>query len=136
MKKILFSFILSVTGLCMAFAAEPVMGIFATYDGSEISYKLADVPIVKYDSVGAVQNAVLYLKDVEEPVLRVSLTAGVQLTIVYGEYHSDPTDIGNAKPDKAHITEQNGKKIIYGGRLIIIDKDGKMYNAEGITIKQ
>ncbi len=135
MKKILFSFILSVMGLCMAFADESVMGIFATFDGSEVSYKLADVPIVKYDSVGDVQNAVLYLKDVAEPVLRVALTDGVQLTIVYGEYHSS-TDIGNAKPDKAHITEQNGKKIIQGGKLIIIDKDGKMYNAEGIIIKK
>ena len=132
MKKILLSFILSVAGLGLANATEPVKGIIATYDGAETSYKLADVPTVRYETVEGVQYAVLTLKDKSEPLLKVALAEGKLLTIVYGEYV--PTNIDAPEPDRATIVEQAGKKFIKGGRLIIVGKDGKMFDAAGFEI--
>ena len=133
MKKYLLSFILSVAGLGIASAEEPVQGIIATYDGAETSYKLEDMPTVKYETVEGVQNAVLYLKDQAEPVLKIALAEGKTLVVAYGEYNPTPTAIEGVT-DKVSITERNGKKFINGGKLIIIGKDGKMYDAAGIEI--
>lgn len=133
MKKILLSFILMVAGFGMASAEEPIKGIIATYEGSDTSYKLEDVPTVKYETVEGVQHAVLYLKDQAEPVLSVALANGKTLEVVYGEFTA--TAIEGVSVDKATITERNGKKLIQGGKLIIIDKNGKMYNAAGVEIK-
>ena len=134
MKKYLLTFIMSVAGLSIASAQEPVQGIIATYEGSETSYKLEDVPTVKYETVEGVQYAVLYLKDQAEPVLSVALAEGKTLIITYGEYV--PTGIDGVATDKVTITEQGGKKFIQGGKLIIIGKDGKMYNAAGVEINK
>lgn len=62
MKKYLLTFILSVAGLSIASAEEPVQGIIATYDGSDTSYKLEDMPTVKYETVEGVQYALLILE--------------------------------------------------------------------------
>lgn len=132
MKKYLLTFIMSVAGLSMACADDPVQGIIATYEGSTTSYKLESMPTVKYETVEDVQYAVLYLKDQAEPVLSVALSEGKKLTIAYGEY--TPTGISNVVADKVHITVRNGKKLINGGKLIIIDKDGKMYDATGAQL--
>ncbi len=118
----------------MASAGEPVNGIIATYDGSDTSYKLEDVPTIKYETVEGVQHAVLYLKDQADPVLSVALADGKKLTIAYGEYV--PTGIEGVTSDKVIITERNGKKFIKGGKLIIIGKDGKKYNATGVEINK
>lgn len=134
MKKYLLTFILSVAGLSIASAEEPVQGIIATYEGSETSYKLEDVPTVKYEVVEDVQHAVLYLKDQAEPVLSVALAEGKTLIITYGEYV--PSGIEGVATDKVTITERNGKKYINGGKLIIIGKDGKKYNAAGNLLKR
>ena len=137
MKKYLLTFILSVAGLSIASAEEPVQGIIATYEGAETSYKLEDMPTVKYETVEGVQHAVLYLKDQAEPVLSVALAEGKTLVVAYGEYiPPTPTAIEGVATDKVTITEQGGKKLIRGGKLIIIGKDGKMYNAAGIEIKK
>lgn len=132
MKKYLLTFILSVAGLCMACADDPVQGIIATYEGSTTSYKLESMPTVKYETVEGVQHAVLYLKDKAEPVLSVALAEGKKLTVAYGEYML--TGIDHVASDKAHITVRHGKKYISGGRLIIIDKIGKMYDAAGTQL--
>ncbi len=146
MKKYLLSFILMLAGLSIASAdapvapgaaaEEPVKGIIATYDGAETSYKLEDVPTVKYETVEGVNHAVLYLKDQAEPVLSVALAEGKTLVVAYGEYDPTPTAIEGAATDKAVINERNGKKFIQGGKLIIIGKDGKMYNAAGVEINK
>lgn len=136
MKKIFLSFILSVAGFSKALAEEPVQGIIVTYDGSDTSYKLEDMPTVKYETVEGVQHAVLYLKDLAEPVLSVPLAKGKTLVIAYGEYDPTQASIEGIASDKAHITERNGKKYVQGGKLIIIDKDGKMYNAAGVLLKR
>lgn len=77
----------------------------------------------------------LYLKDQAEPVLSVALAEGKTLVVTYGEYvPPTPTAIEGVATDKVTITERNGKKFIQGGKLIIIGKDGKMYNAAGVEI--
>ena len=134
MKKYLLTFILSVAGFSIASAEEPIQGIIATYDGSETSYKLEDMPTVKYEVVEGVNHAVLYLKDQAQPILSVALAEGKTLIVTYGEYNPTPTAIDDVT-DKVTITEQHGKKIIRGGKLIIIAKDGRMFNAAGIEIK-
>ena len=130
MKKYLLLFILSVVGLSMANAEEPVKGIIATYEGAETSYKLEDMPTVKYETVGGVQYALLYLKDKAVPILSVALANGKKLIVAYGEYV--PEGIDNV----VIITSNDGKKFIKGGKLIIIGKDGKMYDATGIEINK
>lgn len=132
MKKYLLSFILMVAGFNIASAVDPVKGIIATYEGAETSYKLEDVPTVKYDNEGGVRYALIYLNGDTSPVLRVAL-ADSPLVITYGEYKS--TDIEGVEAEKVTITENAGKKIIRGGKLIIIGKDGKKYNAAGVEIK-
>ncbi|MCQ2259495.1 MAG: hypothetical protein MJZ41_16145 [Bacteroidaceae bacterium] len=134
MKKYLLTFILSVAGLSIASADEPVQGIIATYEGSETSYKLEDMPTVKYETIEGVNHAVLYLKDQAEPVLSVALAEGKTLIITYGEYV--PSAIEGVATDKVTIIEQGGKKFIQGGKLIIIGKDGKKYNAAGNLLKR
>lgn len=134
MKKTLLSIILSVVATGMACADEPIKGIIATYDGAETSYKLEDVPTVQYEEVEGVKNAVLYLKDVEKPVLKVALAEGKELVVTYGEYQI-PTGINGVSADKASIVSRNGKKYIMGGKLIVIGKDGKQYDAAGVEIK-
>lgn len=121
----------------MANAQETVNGIIVTFDGAETSYKLEEVPTIKYETVEGVEHAVFYLKDVEEPVLTVPLAEGKKITVIYGEYvPPTPTGIDNVAADKAHITVQNGKKLIKGGKIVIIAKDGKMYDAAGLEIKK
>ena len=134
MKKFLLSFILSVAGLAVASAQEPVKGIIATYDGSDTSYKLEDMPIVKYETEDGVKHAVIYLKYLAEPVLRVVLSEDEQFIVTYGEYVPTSSAIEDAEQDKAVITQRNGRKIIKGGKLIIISKDGKMYDLSGVEI--
>lgn len=133
MKKYLISFILMVAGFGVANADEPVKGLFVTGNGWDTSYKLVDLPTIKYETVKGVNHAVLYLKKQAEPVLRLALADGKTLTITYGEY-VPPVPNGLAS-EKVVITEQGGKKFIQGGKLIIIGKDGKRYNAAGVEIK-
>lgn len=134
MKKYLFSFILSLAGLGIASADEPVSGIIATYEGAATSYKLSDVPTVKYETVEGVRHAVLYLQGIAQPVLSLPLADDKELIVTYGEY--DPTAIESVAGDKVAITERNGRKLIQGGKLIIIGKDGRKYNTAGIELHQ
>lgn len=132
MKKILLSIILSIAGMSTSFAAEPVKGIIVTYDGADTCYKLEDFPTVKYENVGGVKYALLYLNDNVSPVLRVALDDR-SLVISYGEYTS--TSIEVVEAEKVTITENAGKKIIRGGKLIIIGKDGRKYTSAGTLIE-
>lgn len=134
MRRFLLSVIMMIAGLSMASAEEPVQGIIVTYEGSETSYKLEDMPTVKYETAEGVRHAVLYLKNVAEPVLNVALADGKALVVAYGVY--TPSVVEGIESDKVTITERNGRKFIQGGKLIIIGKDGKKYNANGIEIKK
>lgn len=128
-KKFLLTFILSVAGLSVASADGATQGIFVTYDGAKTSYKLEEVPTIKYNLVNGVQYAALYLEDSREPVLNVELIEGNVLTVVIGEFLT--TGIDNIASEKAVITEKNGRKLIQGGKLIIVSKDGKLYDTAG-----
>lgn len=128
-KKFLLTFILSVAGLSVASADGATQGIFVTYDGAKTSYKLEEVPTIKYNLVNGVQYAALYLEDSREPVLNVELIEGNVLTVVIGEFLT--TGIDNIASEKAVITEKNGRKLIQGGKLIIVGKDGKLYDTAG-----
>lgn len=110
-------------------AQKSVTGIIVTYPGAEVSYKLNDVPTVKYLDVDGETYAAIYLKDVNIPVMAIPLH-GNTLTITYGEY-SIPTSIESIDAGKAQITEREGRKCIQGGKLIIIDKYGKKYSIDG-----
>lgn len=134
MKKYLLSFILLAVGLCTASADKIVNGIIVTYDGTETSYKLEDIPTVKYETVDGVLYAVICLKDVPDPVLSIALADGQKLVVAYGEFLSSVID--NAVSDKASVTWRSGKMFIQGGRLIIIGKDGRRYNAAGVEINE
>lgn len=133
MKRILLLFIFSVVGIGIACADEPIKGIIVTYDGAETSYKLEEIPTVKYEMVGSVNHAVLYLKDKAEPVLSVALAKGKSLKVIYGEYI--PSAIYDVNASKAVIIEKEGKKYIHGGKLIIIGKDNQYYNVKGEKIQ-
>jgi len=132
MKKILLSFILMVTAIGYAQAADPVKGIMCTYDGSETTYAFSEVPTVKYVTVEGTQKASLYVTGSEDPVATFTLAEGKQLVITYAEF--TPTAIEGVNADKATITEKGGKKYIQGGKLIIIGKDGKKYDLAGKVI--
>lgn len=133
MRKILTTFILMVMVLGTVCAEESVWGIIATYEGSEVSYKFEDMPTVKYETVENMTYAVLYLNGVAEPVLSVALTEGHQLVMTYAEFTDGIDDV---KSDRAVISERHGHKVIQGGRLIIIDKEGRRYNAQGVLLPQ
>lgn len=130
MKKVFLTFILSVACMGSVFSDEPIKGVIATYDGADASYKLEEVPTVKYETQDGVKHAVLYLKGVSEPVLRVALADGKKLEVFYCE-HS--TGVGEA--GRVRIEEKGGRKYVRGGRLVIIDRSGRKYDASGVEIK-
>ena len=128
MKKFFFSLITAMSLSVFAYAEEPeVMGIYAWADGDSTCYKLSEMPKVTYDE-GA---AVLTICGKEQ--LRVQLTDGAQLKITYGVYIDEPTAIEGTEQRPVQAVQQNGK-YIRGGRLVII-KDGKMYDANGVKIQ-
>lgn len=79
--------------------------------------------------MNGVQYAALYLEDSREPVLNVELIEGNVLTVVIGEFLT--TGIDNIASERVVITEKNGRKLIQGGKLIIVGKDGKLYDTVG-----
>ena len=81
MKKYLLSFILSVAGIGMANAADPVMGIVCSYAGQETFFPLTDAPQVKYETKEGVQHAVVLVGGVEK--LSIALVDGGTLTVSY-----------------------------------------------------
>lgn len=107
-------------------------GIIVTYQGAETSYRFDDMPSVKYTGEGDNQSAALYVKGNDAPVATFPLH-GRKLVVTYSEYL--PTSIDGVPADKAVITERNGKKIVQGGKLIIVSKDDKKYDINGTEIK-
>lgn len=106
-------------------------GIIVTYQGAETSYRFDEMPTVKYTGEGTNQSAALYIKGSGSPVATFPLH-GKKLIVTYSEYS---TSIDGVTADKAVITERNGKKIVQGGKLIIVSKDGRKYDINGTEIK-
>lgn len=132
-KFLLVLFLQSIMGLAMKGEPKSTSGIIVTYQGAEVSYKLAETPTVIYTVKDGIKLAQLFLKNEAEPVVSIKLDNNVQLTIVYGEYK--PTSIEVAEMNKASIVERNGRKYIIGGKLVIIDQHGKKYNTSGQEIQ-
>ena len=117
--------IVALMGLCMSavLQAEENDAIYVWVDGSSACYQLSKAPTVSYSGT----YAVLSVDGKEE--LKLDLSDGKQLIVTYGEY--DATGIDDAVvPDKVSRVG----KYIRGGHLIIV-KDGKQYDANGILIK-
>lgn len=133
---------------------DSVKGIIATYEGSEVCYRLDDIPQVTYAEEDGVKFAFLTLNGQSTPVAKLALKDGAQLIVTYGEYVpssvdassmlngnvafgenvSSSTDASSVESNNVVIDTQNGRKIIKGGKLIIL-KDGKQYNSNGTLIK-
>lgn len=106
-------------------AANNHNGLFVWVNGTSTCYKLSDMPTVTYSN----GSAILTLKGSAEPVLTLELKNGAKLEMAYGEYN--PTAIKDVK--NTSIVTKKGK-FIQGGKLIII-KDGKKFDANGIELK-
>jgi hypothetical protein len=106
--------------------------IYVWVDGSSVCYRLEAEPVVKFQD----NKAVLYLDGAE--VLSLDLKERGDLKIVFGLYEEekDPAGIkeiegdGNSIPTKV----SHSGKYIRGGKVIIV-KDGKMYDTNGVVIK-
>ncbi|MGN1246172.1 MAG: hypothetical protein ACI4UN_06025 [Muribaculaceae bacterium] len=130
--------LLSAASLLAAIAVTPVNaeninGIFAWVDGSATCFKLDQSPEVFYTEVDGVTVANLSLRGATEPVLKLPLENGATLEITYGEYTDTPSGAETISVEKS--AGNHGRKIIKGGRLIIV-KDGRFYDINGIELKQ
>ena len=134
MKKISLFFTAILTFGSLWADTLSIDGIFATYSGSTITYKLSSMPRVSYTIMqDGTKTALITLSGQSTPVAQIPLKNGATLKITYATYI--PEGIGSVASDKVTIIEKCGKKYIKGGRLIFIGTDGKMYNANGTEIK-
>ncbi|MCQ2343164.1 MAG: hypothetical protein MJZ75_06750 [Paludibacteraceae bacterium] len=124
MRKIVLFSALVLLRWGMAYAETGNDAIYAWTDGSSTCYQLSAIPKVIYES----GVAVLYVNGAEE--LRLDLTGGAQLKIVFGIYQETPTDVETASLPQV---QQVGKHI-KGGKLVIV-RDGKQYDAHGKRIR-
>lgn len=124
MKYILFITFSFFMGLS-AMAEEKLNGIIAYADGSETCYLLSEMPTVTYDK----GNAILTIGG--KQVATIKLEGNKTLVVTYGKYVSNSIDEVGVQPSKV---TRNGK-YIGGGRIVIIGKDGKQYDAAGKRIE-
>ena len=109
--------------------AETYDGIIAYVDGGSTSYLLSKTPTVTYNA----GKAILTVDG--QQVASVTLQDGNELKITYGTYV--PSKIEQIGSDKVKAeTTASGKKVISGGRLIIVGKDGQLYDTTGKVIKE
>lgn len=127
MRKILFATLLLTCFLHVMAADETIDGIFAWVSGSSTCYKLSEMPKVSYSG----EYAILTLGESSTPQLSVKLEEGATLEITYGTYK--PSDIHDVTDSHSSKVEKIGK-FIRGGKLIIV-KDGKQYDANGVEIR-
>lgn len=116
----------------LASAENTVSGIIVTCSGSETCYKLSEMPTITYHEVKGVKIAQLSITGDPNPVVSIPLENGATLSITYGTYTS--AGIGTISSDKIIQKDINGKKIFTGGHIIIIDREGKKHDINGITI--
>ena len=125
MKKTLLTIAVCIISGLSGTAKDAYNGIIAYVDGGDTSYLLSESPKVTYSD----NSAILTVNGVK--VATVPLENGQELTITYGTYVPSAVNSVKAEPSKF---VRNGKYIT-GGKLIIIGKDGKQYNAAGVQIK-
>lgn len=96
-------------------------------DGVETSYLVSQDPKIYYQTEDGVRVARVLLGDSTTPVITVQLVGDKTLKIMYPSA-TDVNAILNNKP-----LVKDGKRIEYG-RVVII-KDGRKYNVNGVEIK-
>lgn len=126
MKRLLLSMALFIPLLVGAKTEAEFDGILVYANGGETCYLLSETPTVTYND----GNAILTVNG--KQVATLELKGEKTLVITYGKYV--PTGINEVCEDKSPKVTTNGK-YISGGKLIIIGKDGKMYDTVGNTIK-
>lgn len=133
MKKHAIMFVMAMLSTVMAMAEQVTyQGVFITISGSDTFYKLDDTPKISISDTDGGKVAVLTLNGKDEPVLTIPVDGNSDVHITYGTYEvPEATSIDTVTP--LSIRENNGRKIITGGRLVII-KDGKRYNANGTRV--
>lgn len=97
-------------------------------DGAETSYLVSQSPKIYYQTEDGIRVAKVLLGNSMTPVLTVQLTGDKTLKIMYPSV-TDVNAILNNKP-----LIKDGKRIEYG-RVVII-KNGRKYNVNGVEIKE
>ena len=124
MKRLLF--LIFTTMLALPIMADNAYkGVIVYSEGGDVAYALQDIPTLKYDK----GEVVLLVENVE--VARMKVTDKKDVMVVYAAYETTGVDTPDAKPSK--VTRVG--KVITGGRLIIIGKDGRKYDASGKEVK-
>ena len=100
-------------------------GVIVYAEGNDVVYALQDIPTLKYDK----GEVVLLVENVE--MARFKVADKKDVMVVYAAYEATGVDTPDAKPSK--VTRVG--KVITGGRLIIIGKDGRKYDASGKEVK-
>ena len=127
MKKHLLLLALALSSGLTAMA-ETYDGIIAYVDGGSTSYLLSQMPTVTYSEGSAI------LTVDGQKVAQVALQDGNELKITYGTYV--PTEVKGIEDEKVKSeTSPSGRAVIRGGKLIIIGKNGKQYDASGKIVK-
>lgn len=132
-KKILFFFAMMLMSIGMAHADEAFTGVLVTTPDGATTYALSEVPRISYTKTGTTVTAKLFISSSQTTVASVVLQDGKTLKAEWATY--TPTAIDEVTSDKATTFTKEGRKYITGGRLIIIGKDGKQYDAAGMEIK-
>ena len=106
--------------------------IYVWVDGSEVCYRLDAEPVVRFQD----SQAILYVNGLE--VLALDLEEIGDLKIVFGQYEEDKDPVGimeiGSESSSPNTKVSHSGKYIRGGKVIII-KDGKMYDMNGVVIK-
>ncbi len=106
--------------------------IYVWVDGSEVCYRLEASPVVKFID----GSAILWVNDRE--VLSLNLKERGDLRIVFGQYEEskDPTGIVEVADGDSSLPSKvsHSGKLIRGGRVVVV-KDGKMYDMNGVAVK-
>ena len=105
--------------------------IYAWVEGGETCYKLSSYPRVVYSSDG--KSAQLFVGDNTAPSVSVNLSEGKKLKITFGEYDETKSSVKDAEAGNGKVSMSG--KYIYGGHLIIVGRDGRLYNAKGQIIE-
>ncbi len=107
--------------------------IYVWVDGSAVCYRLDAEPVVKFQN----NKAVLYVDGTE--VLCLDLKEHGDLKVVFGQYEEDKDPVGvkdiESESYSVPTKVSHSGKYIRGGRVIIV-KDGKMYDTNGVVFKQ
>ena len=124
MKRVILPLLLALVWGCMR--SENYNGVVVYAEGSQTAYLLSTMPTVTYRE----GSAVLTVGGIE--VTSVELLEGQQLVVTWGTY--EESGIGEIADDRASVNVRREGKLLRGGRLIIVGRDGRLRNTSGRLI--